>query len=119
MGDITHQSPPAWGIFTRLRVPIPSAMRLRTLVPRLCDLKLSTRDLCFAGVVVSPIWLLLGLFGGDVPMVATSFVVALVSTMRLRPGLAALLRDASAALLPQSLLARLLPRVLVPRRARA
>ena len=94
-------------------------MRCRTLLPRLGDLRPSARDLCLAGALVSPVWVILGLVAGDVPMVATSFAVAIVSIVSLIPGLAAWRRGASAALLRQPLLARVLPRVLVLRRARA
>jgi hypothetical protein len=100
-------------------MPIPCSMRLRDLVPRLRDLTLSARDLSLAGLLVAPIWLALGIAAGDLVMVGAAIAVAMVSTVSLLPGLAAWLRDVSAALPQQPLLRRVLPRALVLLRARA
>jgi hypothetical protein len=86
---------------------------------RRIDVSLSARELCVAGLLVSPIWMLLGILAGDLVMVAASLAVALVSILHFMPRLAASLRDASAVLLPRSPRLRALPRALVLRRARA
>jgi hypothetical protein len=62
----------------------------------MCDLKLSTRDLSLAGLLVAPIWLALGLAAGDLPMVGAAFAVAIASTLNRNPGLVAWLREVSA-----------------------
>jgi hypothetical protein len=86
---------------------------------RRIDVSLSARELCLAGLLVSPIWLALGILAGDLVMIAAALAVALVSILNFMPRLAAWLRDASAALLPRSPLWRALPRALVLLRARA
>lgn len=86
----------------RAALPIPSSMDLRSLMPRLRDLTLSTRDLSLAGLLVSPIWLALGIIGSDMVMIAAGTAAALASTIHLSPGLAARLRVASAVLRPLS-----------------
>jgi hypothetical protein len=100
-------------------MPIPCSMRIRDLVPRLCDLTLSVRDLSLAGLLVAPIWLALGIVAGDLVMVGAAIAVGMVATLNLRPGMAAWLRDVSAVLRQQPLLRRVLPRALVLFRARA
>ncbi len=118
--DRRHQTPPTWGIFARVRLSIPNSMDLRALRSlRRLDLSLSGRDLCLAGLLVSPIWLALGVLAGDLVMIVAAFAVAIVSILHFMPRLAASLRDASAALLPRSPLWRALPRALVLLRARA
>jgi hypothetical protein len=119
MGNQTHQTPPGWGIFARCRLPINRTMDLRALMSRRLDCSLSLRDLSLAGMLVSPIWLALGVLAGDLVMTLASVVVALVSILNLMPRLAASLRDGSVAQLLRSLLGRVLPRALVLLRARA
>jgi hypothetical protein len=80
---------------------------------------LSVRDLCLAGMLVSPIWLALGMLAGDLVMTVASLAVALVSILNLMPGLAGSRRDASADPRQRSLPWRVLPRALVLLRARA
>jgi hypothetical protein len=94
-------------------------MELRDLAPRLRDLTLSARDLSLAGMLIAPIWLALGIVADDLVMVGAAVSVAIVAILNLRPALAVWLRDASAGLLPRSLLRRVLPRALVLLRARA
>jgi hypothetical protein len=119
MRDGTHQTPPWWGIFASRRLPINLSMDFRALRSRRLDLSLSVRDLGLAGMLVSPIWLALGVLAGDLVMSVASVVVALFSVLILMPRLAASLRDASTAQLLRSMLGRVLPRALVLLRARA
>jgi hypothetical protein len=94
-------------------------MDLRALKTRRFDVSLSVRDLCLAGMIVSPIWLVLGVLAGDLVMAVAAVAVALVSVVNFTPTLAAWLRGVSAALLPRSPIWRVLPRALVLFRARA
>jgi hypothetical protein len=103
VGDAAHATTPDRGIFASVRLPIPSSMELREIMPRLRDLKLSVRDLCILGILAAPIWVVLGIVGSDLPMVCTACAVAMASTLQLRPGLVAWLRAASAVLRPLSL----------------
>jgi hypothetical protein len=50
------------------------------------------RDITLTGMLVSPIWLVLGIAAGDVLMIMTAITVALLSTMHVNPGLVARLR---------------------------
>jgi hypothetical protein len=100
MGDAAHPTTPDRGIFASVRMPIPSSMEFREIMPRLRDLKVSVRDLCILGILVAPIWLALGIVGSDIPMMCTAFAVAMLSTLLLRPGLVAWRRAASAVLRP-------------------
>jgi hypothetical protein len=94
-------------------------MDFKALRARRFDARLSSRDLCLAGLLIAPIWLALGIAAGDLVMIGAGAAVALLSVLNLTPRLAASLRVASAALLPRSLQLRALPRVLVLLRARA
>ena len=118
VGDGRDQSPPTWGISARSWLPIPNSMRIRPRTTRRIDLSLSVRDLSLAGMLVSPIWLALGVAAGDLVMIVAGIAVALVSIVNFTPRLA-WLRDASVARLPRGPLWRALPRALVLLRARA
>ena len=94
-------------------------MDFRALMSRRLDLSLSVRDLCLAGLLVSPIWLALGVLADDLVMTVASLAVALVSVLNLMPRSAASHHDASVAPQRRSLPGRVLPRALVLLRARA
>ena len=81
-------------------LPIPNSMRFRPSTTRRIDLSLSVRDLSLAGMLVSPIWLALGVAAGDLLMIVAGVAVALVSIVNVTPRLA-WLRDASVARLPR------------------
>jgi hypothetical protein len=64
-------------------------MNARTLIR---DFDVTLRDISLTGMLVSPVWLVLGIAAGDVVMVAVALLVALVSTLHVKPALAARLR---------------------------
>jgi hypothetical protein len=64
-------------------------MELRDLIR---NFEFSLRDITLTGMLVSPIWLVLGIAAGDVLMIMAAITVALVSTMHVNPGLVARLR---------------------------
>jgi hypothetical protein len=97
---------------------MPNSMRIRLSTTRRIDLSLSVRELSLAGMVISPIWLALGVAAGDLLMIVAGVAVALVSIVNVTPRLA-WLRDASVGRLPRWPLWRALPRALVLLRARA
>ncbi|HEY1481070.1 MAG TPA: hypothetical protein VGF46_13610 [Gaiellales bacterium] len=66
-------------------------MELRDLIR---DFRFTLRDLTLTGMLVSPVWLALGLFAGDVVMIVAAIAVAVVSTLHVKPALVARLRDA-------------------------
>lgn len=69
-------------------------MDLRHLID-LRHLRLTVgRDLALTGIVVSPLWLALGIVSGDILMVAAAIMVGIVATLHVRPGLVASLRGA-------------------------
>jgi hypothetical protein len=82
-------------------------------------LHMTSSDLKLAGMIVSPVWMALGIAAGDAVMVVAASALALISTMQFTPVLAELLRGASAAQLQRSRRSRALVRVLLPLRARA
>jgi hypothetical protein len=66
-------------------------MELRDLIR---DFRFTLRDLTLTGMLVSPVWLALGLVAGDVAMVVAAVAVAVISTLHVKPALVARLRDA-------------------------
>jgi hypothetical protein len=56
------------------------------------DFDVTLRDISLTGMLVSPVWLVLGIAGGDIVMVAVAVLVALISTLHVKPALAARLR---------------------------
>jgi hypothetical protein len=64
-------------------------MELRDLIR---NFEFSLRDITLTGMLVSPIWLVLGIAAGDVLMIMAAITVALVSTMHVNPALVARLR---------------------------
>jgi hypothetical protein len=56
------------------------------------DLDVTLRDLSLTGMLVSPVWLVLGIAAGDIVMVAVALLAALVSTLHVKPALPARLR---------------------------
>jgi hypothetical protein len=66
-------------------------MRFRDLVP---EFKITLSDLMWTALVVSPIWLTLGLLSGDIVTIAAAIAAAVVSALHVRPGLVARLRGA-------------------------
>jgi hypothetical protein len=61
-------------------------MQLRDLIR---DFEFTLRDLSLTGMLVSPIWLALGVLSGDLVMLLGSVTLALVSTVHVRPALVA------------------------------
>jgi hypothetical protein len=66
-------------------------MRLRDLVP---EFKITVSDLMWTALVVSPIWLTLGLFSGDPVTIVAAVAAGVVSALHVRPVLVARLRGA-------------------------
>jgi hypothetical protein len=64
-------------------------MKFRDLIR---DFHCSLRDVALTGMLVSPIWLVLGIAAGDVLMIMAAIAVALVSTLHVKPALVARLR---------------------------
>ena len=56
------------------------------------DIEITLRDISLTGMLVSPVWLVLGIAAGDVVTIMAALVVALVSTLHVRPALVARLR---------------------------
>jgi hypothetical protein len=56
------------------------------------DLNVTTRDISLTGMLVSPVWLVLGIAAGDIVMVTVALLVALVSTLHVKPARVARLR---------------------------
>jgi hypothetical protein len=56
------------------------------------DLEITLRDISLTGMLVSPIWLVLGIAAGDAVMISVALIVALVSTLHVKPTLVARLR---------------------------
>jgi hypothetical protein len=68
---------------------IPCSMRFRDLIR---NFEFTLRDVTLTGMLVSPVWLVLGIAAGDVLLILAAITVALVSTMHVNPGLVARLR---------------------------
>jgi hypothetical protein len=71
----------------RARTPIPCSMDLRKLT-------VTARDLALTGMLVSPLWLALGIAASDIVMIAAAIAVGIVATLHFKPGLVASRRDA-------------------------
>ena len=56
------------------------------------DIEITLRDISLTGMLVSPVWLVLGIAAGDVVTIMAALVVALVSTLHVNPALVARLR---------------------------
>jgi hypothetical protein len=87
--ELHRESPPTWGIRNAPQTPIPCSMITRALIR---DLNVTTRDISLTGMLVSPVWLVLGIAAGDIVMVTVALLVALVSTLHVKPALVARLR---------------------------
>jgi hypothetical protein len=57
-------------------------------------LTVTARDLALTGMLVSPLWLVLGIAAGDIVMIVASITVGIVATLHLKPELVASRRDA-------------------------